>query len=109
LTIELTLAQELIPTSNLDKRYETRFKSPKLYSFQSPPCVVHVRPEVAPKERSRLPCRTYPKDTQLNNLMRPGIRIRSQGVAQPCNLFTQSISLSNIQVADFRRRPPWGG
>jgi len=108
LTIELTLAQELIQPLNF-MRSRTRFEPLKLYSFQSPPCVVHVQPEAAPKERSRLSCRTYPKDTQLNNLMRPGIRIRSQGVAQPCNLFTQSISLSNTQVAGFRRRPPWGG
>src|SRR5271170_4389574 len=49
----------------------------------------------------RLACRTYPKDTQLNNLMYSGIRLQVQGVAQPCNLFTQSISLSNIQSSDL--------
>jgi hypothetical protein len=40
----------------------------------------------------------YSKDTQLTNLLpSQGTNPKEQGVAQPCNLFTQSISLSNIQ------------
>ena len=70
-----------------------RFKPPKLYSFQSPPCVEHAYTGIA----FGLASRTYPKDTQLNNLLHSAIRMQVQGVAQPCNLFTQSISLSNIQ------------
>jgi len=91
LTIELTLAQELIPI-------------PKLYEGEEcgscrPSSMPLNRRHVSTSLARRLLCRTYPKDTQLNNLLYSGIRIQVQGVAQPCNLFTQSISLSNIQVA----------
>ena len=41
----------------------------------------------------------YSKDTQLTNLSASqGTNPEDRGVAQPCNLFTQSISLSNIQT-----------
>jgi len=93
LTIELTLAQELILPPNLDKGSERG--SSRLSS------IALNRRHVSITLARRLACRTYPKDTQLNNLLYSGIRIQVQGVAQPCNLFTQSISLSNIQVVSF--------
>ena len=57
----------------------------------------------------------YPKDTQLNtpsllvNLRYCSSRLGDRP-AQPCNFFTQSISLSNIQLhRRLIRCPPWGG
>jgi hypothetical protein len=58
----------------------------------------------------------YPKDTQLNttvpdtNLRYCASRLLRKSPAQPCNFFTQSISLSNIQLhRRLIRCPPWGG
>ena len=44
LTIELTLAQELIQPLTFMRR-RTRFESLKLYSFKSPPCMIAINPK----------------------------------------------------------------
>ena len=97
LTIELTLAQELIPTSNLDKRGERGSSRQSSIALNRRHVSCMFGRQITRRITPSFASRTYPKDTQLNNLLYSGIRIQAQGVAQPCNLFTQSISLSNIQ------------
>jgi hypothetical protein len=106
LTIELTLAQELVHPPNLNKREERGSSRSSSIAFNRRHVSSMFNWEPDQRWLPNPASRTYPKDTQLNNLLYSGIRIQAQGAAQPCNLFTQSISLSNIQSPAFAGAHP---